>query len=231
VTSKLATESLAVNVGAAGDAFEARLLERFRRFEGRVIDDIATELGVAPSSAKSYAAMVVRRIFGADGLRSRILEFDEAGLTPRITRVDETLMPYEATSFPAFRYGELLGETWDDSDLLSRVEYMLFVPVHGQTRETPQGDCRVRTPVFWRPTVDELDLIRREWELYRIEIEQGRARSLTPASRTTAIHVRPHGRDSTDTDEAPLVGEVVKKSFWLNRPFVQGILRGAVERR
>jgi DNA mismatch repair protein MutH len=226
----LAIESLADNVGAAGAEFEARLLQRFRRFEGRTVDDIAAELGVAKSSAKSYTAMVARRIFGAKGLRSRILEFDEAGLTPRITRVDETFMPYEATSFPAFRYRELLGESWEDSDLLSRVEYMLFVPVHGETKETPQGDCRFRTPVFWRPTVDDLDLLRREWELYRIEIEQGRARSLTPASQTMAIHVRPHGRDSTDTDEAPLVGEVVKKSFWLNRPFVQRILRGA-ERR
>ena len=38
------------------------------------------------------------------------------GLTPRMTRVDGNLMPYEALSFPAFRYLELLEEIWEDSD-------------------------------------------------------------------------------------------------------------------
>ena len=72
------------------------------------------------SNAKSYAAAVVRRAFGAKSFRSRIREFDEMGLTPRMSRVNADLMPYEALSFPAFRYKELLEETWEDSDLLSR---------------------------------------------------------------------------------------------------------------
>ena len=117
-----------------------------------------------PSDAKSYAASVVRRIFGARGFRTRILEFEEMGLTPRITRVRDDLMPYESLSFPAFRYHSLLEETWEDSDLLARIEYMLLVPVHGQTKGTPQKDCTLGVPVFWRPSAAELDLIRREWE-------------------------------------------------------------------
>jgi DNA mismatch repair protein MutH len=225
IVSRRAVESLGRNVGATGTLFESRLLERFRRFEGRTIDDVAAELDVPPSTSKSYGAAVVRRIFGARSFRTRILEFEEMGITPRITRVGDDLMPYEATSFPAFRYRDLLAESWEDSDLLAHVEYMLFVPIHGEAKRTPQGDCTLHTPVFWHPTTQELDLIRREWELYRLEIEQGRALDLTPASETTAIHVRPHGRDSRDVDEAPIVGPVVKKSFWLNKPFVQRLLR------
>jgi DNA mismatch repair protein MutH len=85
-------------------------------------------------------------------------------------------------------------------------------------------------PVFWRPSAEELDLIRREWEIFRLEIREGSADHLTPASQTAAIHVRPHGRDARDTDDAPGIGPVVKKSFWLNRPFVREILRGGGER-
>ena len=147
------------------------------------------------------------------------------GLTPRVTRVADDLMPYEATSFPAFRYRDVLEETWEDSDLLSRVEYMLFLPVSGRTKATPQGDCTFGLPRFWRPSAADLELIRKEWELYRIEIERGLADRLTPASETVAIHVRPHGRDAQDTDDAPGVGPLVKKSFWLNRSFVAQILR------
>jgi DNA mismatch repair endonuclease MutH len=205
--------------------FEERLLQRFSVFEGRTVSDVADELGVPPSKAKSYAAQVTRRAFGAKDFRSPIREFAAMGITPRIIRIDSNLMPYEALSFPAFRYMELLQETWEDSDLLSRIEYMLIVPVHGETKETPQTECRFGHPFFWRPSASELETIRQEWEIYRLEIREGRAAHLTPASKTAAIHVRPHARSAADVDLAPRVGPVVKKSFWLNRSFLQQLLR------
>ena len=69
--------------------------------------------------------------------------------------------------------------------------------------------------MFWRPSTEQVDLIRREWELFRIEIERGDSANLTPASETKAIHIRPHARDSRDTRDAPGAGQVVKQSFWL----------------
>jgi DNA mismatch repair protein MutH len=221
------TESLVENLSMEKvDSFEQELLERFRPFVGMTVADAARALEIPESMNKSYAAAVVRRAFGAKGARSRIVEFDEMGLTLRVTRVDADLLPYEALSFPAFRYRELIGETWEESDLLSRIRYMLLVPVHGPTKTTPQERCTLGEPMFWRPSADDLELIRREWELYRLEIERGRALELTPASETVAIHVRPHARDRTDTDEAPGVGAVIKKSFWFDRPFIRSILRG-----
>ena len=206
--------------------FEEILLRRFAPFIGRAVDDVADELGVPRSNAKSYAAAVARRVFGASSFKHEIREFAEMGLTPRVTRVGDDGIPFESTSFPAFRYRELLLETWEDSDLLSRVEYMLFLPVEGETRTVAQGRCRFMAPTFWRPSADDLDLIRREWELYRIEIQQGKANHLTQASETVAIHIRPHGRDARDTDDAPGLGPLPRKSFWLNKSFVAEILRG-----
>ena len=219
-------ESLVANrATTASPDFEEQLLQRFRRYEGRTVEDVARELGVPSSNAKSYAAAVVRRAFGAKSVRSRFREFDEMGLTPRMSRVNADFIPYEALSFPAFRYRELLEETWEDCDLLSRLEYMLIVPIRGDRRDTPQEACRFGPPVFYRPSAIQLEAIRQEWELFRVEIRVGRAADLTPASGTLAIHVRPHARDSRDVDDAPIVGPVVKKSFWLNRPFVAKVLR------
>jgi DNA mismatch repair protein MutH len=221
------TESLLENLGlSTAQEFEQRLLERFSPLGERTIAEIGADLGVPTSDAKSYAAAVVRRILGARSFRTKIVEFEEMGLTPRITRVRDDLMPYEALSFPAFRYHALLDETWEDSDLLARIEYMLLVPVHGRTKSTPQKDCTLGVPVFWRPSAAEVDLIRREWEIFRLEIREGTADHLTPASQTLAIHVRPHSRDARDTDDAPVIGPVVRKSFWLNKAFVRDILRG-----
>ncbi len=219
-------ESLVRNLGATATAsFEDQLLERFERFEGRTVGDVAAELRVPLSASKSYSAQVLRRAFGARNFNSRIREFEEMGLTPRVSRVDSTSMPYESLSFPAFRYKELIEETWEDSDLLSRVEYMLVLPLQGKRKNTPQADCLLRSPVFWRPSAAELETIHREWELFRLEIREGMANHLTPASETVAIHVRPHARNSGDVDFAPIVGPVIRKSFWLNRPWVQAMLR------
>jgi DNA mismatch repair protein MutH len=225
MTKPLRAESLLDDLGLSGsERFEESLIERFTPYIGRTVDDVAAGFGMPPSSSKSYAAAVARRIFGAKGFRTKILEFEEMGLTPRTTRVGDDLMPYEAASFPTFRYGALLEEEWEDSDLLARVEYMLFLPVHGRTKSTHQGSCTFARPVFWRPTTSDLELIRREWELYRLEIRQGWADHLTPASGTRAIHVRPHGRKAVDVDVAPIVGPVTKKCFWLNKPFIRDIL-------
>jgi DNA mismatch repair protein MutH len=225
IVRSIPEESLVGNrVATPSDDFESQLLERFRRFEGRTVGEVALELGVPPSIAKNFAASVLLRAFGAKTSKSRIREFEEMGLTPRMSRVDTNLMPYEALSFPAFRYMDLLEETWEDSDLLSRVEYMLIVPIRGARRGTPQEECQFGRPAFWRPSASELETIRGEWELYRLEIRAGHAKSLTPASETLAIHVRPHSRDSSDVDVAPIVGPVIKKSFWLNKPFVRAIL-------
>ena len=68
-------------------------------------------------------------------------------------------------------------------------------------------------------------------ELYRLEIRNGQAKTLTPASGTNIIHVRPHARNAADVDIAPVVGPVVKKSFWLNQPFVRDVLADGAHQR
>jgi DNA mismatch repair endonuclease MutH len=207
------------------DLLEAAVLEELAAFEGQRVGDVAASLSIPLGAGKSFAANVVRRLVG--GARSaRIVEFNEMGATLRSPRVRPDLLPYEAVSFPAFRYADLIDESWTDSDLLARIEYMLFVPLVGAKRSTPQADCEIAGSRVWRPSASDVDLIQREWELFRIEIERGRADALTPSSETTAIHIRPHAKNAADTDVAPLVGPTVKKSFWLNKSFVQDILAG-----
>jgi DNA mismatch repair protein MutH len=202
---------------------EEQLRRRFARHIGKRTAEVAAEFGVGGGAGKSFAAGVVRAAFGATDPGSD-KELGAAGLTVRSPRVSPELEPYESISFPAFDYNELLEEEWEDSDLLSHVEQMVFVPLIATSKQTPQADCRLGTPVFWRPSLEELGTMRREWEMYREEIRRGRADRLTPASQTQILHVRPHGRDSRDTRPAPGIGPVVKKSFWLNKRFVAALL-------
>lgn len=199
-----------------------RLRRAFRHYVGRSIEDVGQELHVASSKGKSYAANVVHRaVTAASPIEKTELE---RTLTIRMSRVGPDLLPYEAMSFPAFTHHELAEEDWEDSDLLSRIEHMLIVPVQGLRKETPPAECIIGSPVYWAPTAGQLATVEQEWVVFRDLIREGHADSLPSESTTEAIHVRPHGRDSMDRDPTPGGGDQTKKSFWLNKEFVQQIL-------
>lgn len=224
VLRKTAVE-VAPMIGATELTFEAMALRLMHRFVGRSLGEIRRELDIPQRGGKSEVAFLVRRMLGITDPRIRIAEFRRTGTEPKLVWCNRDAVPHEAMSFPAFRYRELVTETWEDSDLKSRLGRILFVPVIGPSRETPVRDRVLGRPFFWSPTDAELESIGREWERYRAAIEAGQAADLPTAAQTTFIHVRPHGQDSRDTDDAPVVGPVVKKSFWLNRPYVADIVR------
>lgn len=205
-------------------AFEATLEDRLHAFEGRSVGGLAKEYGVAPTTAKQFSAMVVgrtvRRLLGIADPRARIREFEEFGIEMHVVPVKANGKAKEALSFPGFRYRALLDETWETSDLRSRLNRLLIVPIHEPARAAPLPDWRLGHAFFWTPTDAEMDQIEAEWEMFRDEIRSGRADRLTTASQTRILHVRPKARNSDDTDEAPGVGPVVKKTFWLNQPFL-----------
>lgn len=218
-----AGESISDGPGDLRD-FERAVIRRFRPFIGRSVGEVAAELEVPASSNKSYAAGVVRRVFGAKGPNSKILEFRQMGIDLRVPRVDPQNRPYEALSFPAFRHMELTEEEWVDSTLLAQLDGLLLAPLRGMTRKTPPESCILTQPFIWRPTQDELALAEMEWTSFRDLVRAGRADSLPGEAQTEMIHVRPHARNASDVDEAPGVGAVTKKSFWLNKRFVQALI-------
>lgn len=221
-TGKLgAVDSLIDRLGIRVPNFEEEVAARYERFVGRTVGEVARELGVPSSTSKSFAAGVIRRALGASSTKAKIQEFERTGLIVRTPRLDPSGLPYEAISFPAFRYMELKEETWEDSTLLSQIEYMLLTPIEGQTKSTPQSHCVIRPLVFWKPDAMELDIISKEWEMFVDLIRRGKALELPAASGTEMIHVRPHARNSLDLDVAPMVGPIRKQGFWLNRLFVK----------
>lgn len=224
------SESLIENLDIRRVArFEEELFASFTDYVGLTLGEAARRLSIPPSRGKGFIGGVLKRAFGAESTQARIKEFEEMGITLRATRVSPDGKPYEAMSFPAFRYKELVVEEWEESTLLQQLTRLLMVPCVGAQKSTPHQECVIQRPILWIPSPDEMELLRNEWEMFRNKIRDGHADALPTASMTKMIHVRPHGRDSSDTDEAPVVGPVVKKSFWLNSSFVARLVeRGMV---
>jgi DNA mismatch repair endonuclease MutH len=219
------TESLVDNLAVDRPlAFEAHVLDHVRRFVGRTVGDVAKELGVPPSSAKNWAATVVRRALGVRDSRARILEFERLGIRIHTVPVNRDARPHEHTSFPAFQHEALAAEEWEDSELFGDLNRILFVPLLREAKGSPYADAVLQRPFFWSPTADQLSGIRREWEMFRDHIAGAQADRLPPASQTRYIHVRPKAALGSDTETAPGGLTVTKKAFWLNQRFVQELI-------
>lgn len=205
--------------------FEDAVLRRLKAYEGKTLAEVAKELGVPISKAKSGAAVLVRRAIGVLDDKAAIKEFRERGVQIKVVPVSFEGRPYEAMSFPKFDHMEVWREEWEESDLLAQLNRLLIVPLVRRERRTPKDRQVWGHAFFWSPSSAQLTGIESEWREYCRRIQVGEANELPGASQTEYIHVRPHARDSEDTEQAPEVGQVVKKCFWLNQDFMARVVQ------
>jgi DNA mismatch repair endonuclease MutH len=203
-------------------AFEDQTLTRMRPFVGLTFDALAAHVGRSGLGGKAGAAVVVRALLG-QAMHGRTNEFARFGVEIKTVPVDLDGHVLEAMSFPTFVHQEVIFESWDESDLLGRLNRLLVVPVH-RGGPASLASTTLGRPFFWSPSESELLGIQAEWERFRHLIEIGQSRDLPKASETMYVHVRPKARNAADRDPAPGGFDVTKKSFWLNQAYVSRIL-------
>ncbi|MFP5310668.1 MAG: MutH/Sau3AI family endonuclease [Actinomycetes bacterium] len=199
---------------------EELLESRLDAWRGESVRGIRDRLAPGLSdSFKAIASNVTRRVLSAsDG--TKVEEVDRLGITLRTIRVHpETALPYESVSFPAFLPVELANEEWDGSRLESQLRAMFFVVLEAWP-DDDVVDARLRGGFFWHPTPKQIATAASEWEVFRRHLAESRPDRMPTPSETRILHVRPHGRDSTDRVPLPDGTPWQRSSFWLNREFV-----------
>lgn len=207
------------------DEFEAAALARLKPSVGESIKDLAATLRIPFGGGKANVAIFVRRLLGLVNDRARVREFEQQGILVKTVPLSpDGRQIYESMSFARFDHMKVIDETWDESDLRLHLQRLLVVPIVRRVRSEPRALNRLGTPFFWSPTDSELEGIGREWTTFVELIRNGQADALPTAAETKFIHVRPKGRDGSDHEPAPGLPSVMKKSFWLNSEFVQGVI-------
>ena len=202
------------------------LLSRLHRYEGRLMTDISSELGVPIKGGKASNAGFIRKMLGFISGKGHIKEIAECGITLRVVPVNPangTL--WEAVSFPHQTLADILEEDdFESSALCAATESMLVVPVY-RGRSAQDKSARLGRAHFWEPDEEHLSALMKEWALCRSRIQQAvdanRRRiilpsELLPSTETKVAHFRPHARNAADT-ESSLGFSIVKSSFWINR--------------
>lgn len=207
------------------ETFEQLVERKFRPFYGKTIHEIEGLLGVEVSnSPKAVSFSLCRAILGVK--TSKIAEFEKAGVQLKTIRLQEDGGLKEAMSFPCIKWTEIVEEQeWVESAWYKMLTHRFFFVVF---RKNGNGDDKCATlekTFFW--TMPNADLAQAEafWADTRDKVKRGDYGSFLRSSQHNICHVRPHARDSHDLMLTPQGTYEKKKSYWLNRDYIQQLVK------
>jgi DNA mismatch repair protein MutH len=220
-----ATPTVADRRPAPGSVRELEL--RAHALSGRSMGEVAAALGVpVPEDerrAKGFVGQLVERALGADPSAGERPDFPELGVELKTIPLRPDGTPVESTFCCSIRMGEADRVVWPESRLERRLRCVLWIPVEA-AGAAPLAQRRIGAPKLWRPSVEELALLRTDWEDLIGAIGAGG----TPGSHVgRVLQVRPKAANSAERTVAPTedgAGEALPLGFYLRPAFTAALL-------
>ena len=218
---------------------EQVLEERFKPYYGMDIDRIADlfEVNIYTETCKlkkNHAQILSSAILGLKGTDIKnIEEFNKADIKFKTIRIEKNGNIKEHMSFKNFKYTEIINEQWEDSELrnmFAEQKYLFVV-----FRFDENNILRLDKVKLWNMPISVLDTkLKETWEEtvrvinegIKITIKGNKKFDNLPGSTFNRVcHVRPHAGTSEDTYPLPQGGEHVRKCFWLDRQYIESIIK------
>jgi DNA mismatch repair protein MutH len=194
---------------------------------------------------KSFYANLTKAILGIS-LDKEIEEFEKANIEIKTIRVEADERIIQSISFPAFQFQQIFQENWLTSEMNEIVEKK-FLFIFFKNDGTSYKLDKVK---FWNMPLSDRNEVRKVWLKTKKTIQEGgifnsyakdkfgnirvsikgnhiKLNNLPKMSENSVCHVRPHGRDSTETYPLPIedkilkVKEYSKQCFWLKNTYVR----------
>jgi len=207
------------------ETIEDVIKEKFALFIGKTDKEILTRLdSKLGKKSKSYKRLIVNRILDIDS--SNIEELEKANITLRVITLESTGTLKESISFPAFDYKDLVTQIWyDDEDEIMadfhlQLETKKFLFVVFQ-KQKGSDHIILKKTMFWNFPMKDISEAESVWQKTIDCINDGRYDELPKIKDSYLAHVRPHGKDSTDTIVTPQNTQEMKRCFWLNAKYIQ----------
>lgn len=211
-------------------SFEEYVVSKIDAYKGWSVSDLAEKFGLN-TKAKNIQSTIAFRILGIKNNKAE--EFAKAGIVVKAIRIQNTGLIKESMSFPYFKFKELVEETWEDStfgNYLRETKFLFVVYKFDENEVLHLQGCQ-----FWNIPYEDLENeVKSVWEKTKSVIEDGLiierkngkyTNNLPKIKDNKVCHVRPHGLDSTDTDELPDGRQYPKQCFWLNRSYIYSQLK------
>jgi DNA mismatch repair protein MutH len=222
-------------------SFDEVIQERLMPFVGKSINELKKMFEIQ-SRAKNLNSMLLSRMLGLKGKVSNSEEFLKSGVEPKTISVSYTNKIKESISFPAFKFKDIVKEEWENSSLrnifLER-KYMFVI----FKQHIKNGEFYFKGVKFWNMPLSDIDnelfkvwsktvnVIKSGNIVSKIKDDGTRLTNFPHPKENKIAHVRPHGIDSNDTYELPILDTITKQSkytkqcFWLNNSYIVSIIK------
>jgi len=212
----------AKTTGASSHAsIEEATHSKFSQFLGWSVEELWSQLRIPHTGNNSKAShrLIANRI-----LMSRfrpLLDLKKAGIELKTIRINSKGKPNEAMSFPRFKFDDVAKQTWEESNFFEHIERK-FLFVIFKTDES--GVERLHKVAYWNMPYEDRTEAERVWHETQKCLIDGRTK-FPKASESTVAHVRPKGRNSQDTDITPHGVAITKQCFWLNKSYIESVIK------
>ena len=226
-------------------SFETAMEMRLSKYYGLSESQIRKELSITDDpKAKNRYERYIAAMLGIKGRISHTDEFLKANIQLKTIRVNEDESITESMSFPTFKFEEIVKEDWEESDLREKFLTTKFMFVIFQEKNGELYFDRIK---FWnmpeslieskvKPVFEETKKVVSEGRIVKdiVRDAKGKETRLTNFPGMTfngVCHVRPHGRDASDTYPLPTKDQktgltaFTKQCFWLNNSFIREIIK------
>lgn len=208
---------------------ESFIIDKLKKYIGFSVIDLKKILGIV-SNSKSVNSLVIKNIC----IKENLTEIIKSNQTIIKTVSIENNRAAESMSFPAFRFKDIVLESWESSFLRSYLTKGIIMCFF-----TLENNLFILSSIkYWQPSEGDLIEAERIWRITKNTIINGEiVKSLSNYRETNFpkikdsffLHVRPHGRDINDTFELPTTDKLTgnnfftKQSFWINSSFIDYI--------
>jgi DNA mismatch repair protein MutH len=209
------------------------LLARCHAIAGLTLGELADMANVAiPANLqrhKGWPGMLIEKWLGASAGSKPQQDFPELGIELKTIPIDGQFAPLETTYVCFAPLLMTPGITWETSNVRNKLQQVLWLPVEG-ARHIPLAERRVATGFYWRPSEEEDQLLKDDWEELTEQIITGHVESIT-SRQGNALHIRPKAANGKVlTDALNPDGERIKtrpRGFYLRKTFTHRIMMNA----
>jgi len=207
-----------------------QLMERAHRLAGRNLAELATEAGIeVPQNQKrekGWVGQLLEWHLGAQAGSRPEQDFPHLGVELKTLPLSSQGRPQESTFVCVAPLLQVCGLRWEQSNVRNKLATVLWLPIEADP-QLPLAQRRVASPLLWRPSPAEEQLLRNDWENLMEQIALGQVEQIS-ARQGEVLQLRPKAANSRALTRAigPAGSTILTnpRGFYLRSQFTAAIL-------
>lgn len=211
-------------------ASEHELLQRCHDIAGLTVGQLADNLGIStPANLKKdkgWIGQLLEHVLGATAGSQAAPDFPHLNIELKTLPVNQQGKPLESTYVCVAPLTGITGQQWPDSWVCRKLSHVLWLPVLAE-RDIPVAERVIGTAFLWRPSDEQMTLLRQDWEelmdlitlggIDNIRGAQGKVLQLRPKAANSKALTSAIGKHGEPVQTLP-------RGFYLKTAFTRQLL-------